>query len=221
LLARLKPPDSSAAPAWPQLEGTVKADSLILGPVTLTDATGALHILPTGAEITGLNADLLGGRIHGTGTIHPASGDRDKPAYTFEATLEKLDPEAVGDLADSHWRGGELNADGKVELSGFTEEDLVSSAHGTVHLDWKRGSVMPEREGDATPGELAHFDRWTADAEIANGAITLKDNVITLGSRKGAIKGAVTGALAFGDPATLTLVGAKETQAKRGTQAKR
>ncbi|MGA2049889.1 MAG: AsmA family protein, partial [Terracidiphilus sp.] len=60
LIARFRPADSSTAAAWPALEGTVKADSLILGPVTLTNATAMLRILDTGAEITGLEADLLG-----------------------------------------------------------------------------------------------------------------------------------------------------------------
>jgi hypothetical protein len=215
LIARLSSKKSSTDSAWPGAEGTAKAETLLLGPLTLHDATAALHLTDAGAEITSFDASLLGGRVHGTGAIHAAGPDRDKPAYAIEATFEKLNPVAVGELAGAQWRGGELNADGKVELSGFTREDLAASARGTLHLDWKRGSVAAEDEAGAVPAVLAHFDRWTADADIANGAITLKDNAVKVGSRKAAIKGAVTGALAFGDPATLTLAGPKETQARR------
>jgi hypothetical protein len=211
LLSRLSSKKSSAGATWPHAEGTVKAETLVLGPLTLHDATATLSLTDAGAEISGFDASVLGGQVHGTGAIHTPDGDRDKPAYTVEATLEKLNPEAVGELAGAHWRGGEMSVDGKVELSGFAVEDLASSAHGTLHLDWRHGSVASEGEAGAVPAALAHFDRWTADAEIANGAITLKDNIVKQGARKVA----VDGALAFGDPAKLTLDSPKVTQAKR------
>jgi hypothetical protein len=110
-----------------------------------------------------------------------------------------------------------MNADGRVELSGFTAEDLASSAHGMLHFEWKHGSMAAEGEAGEVPTELAHFDRWTADAEIANGAITLKDNALKQGVRKGKVEGA----LAFGDPAKLTLEAPKVTQAKREALARR
>ena len=211
LIARLSSKRSSTGTAWPHAEGTAKAETLVLGPLTLHDATAELRLTDAGAELASFDASLLGGRVHGTGTIHTPDGDRDKPAYSIEATLEKLNPEAVGELAGARWRGGEMNAGGKVELSGFAEEDLASSAHGTLHVEWRRGSVIAEGEAGAVPAALAHFDRWTADGEIANGTITLKDNAVKLGARKAA----VDGALAFGDPAKLTLATPKVTQAKR------
>ena len=41
LINRLRP---SSAPAWPQLEGTVKVASFVLGPVTLKDASADLAL---------------------------------------------------------------------------------------------------------------------------------------------------------------------------------
>jgi hypothetical protein len=217
LIARLSLTKSSKNSQWPRADGTARAETFLLGPLALHDASAALNLTDAGAEITRFDANLLGGNVHGTGAIHTPGGDRDKPAYTIEATLEKLNPEAVGELAGSHWRGGEMNGDGKVELSGFTSDDLASSAHGTLHFEWKRGSVAGEGEAGEVPSELAHFDRWTADAEIANGAITLKDNAVKQGARKVAMEGA----LAFGDPVKLTLEAPKERQAKREALARR
>jgi hypothetical protein len=217
LIARLSLTKSSTGLQWPHAEGTATAETLLLGPLTLNDATAGLSLKGNGAEITRFDATLLGGSVHGTGAIHTPGGDRDKPAYTIETTLEKLNPVAVGELAGSHWKGGELNADGKVELSGFTSEDLASSAHGSLHFEWKHGSVTAESGASEVPAELAHFVRWTANAEIANGAITLKDNVVKLGSRKGTIDGAI----AFGDPAKLTFAAPKETPGKREALARR
>jgi hypothetical protein len=55
LLERLRP---TMAPAWPRIEGTVKADALILGPVTLRQATASVSIAGNGAEVTSLEASL-------------------------------------------------------------------------------------------------------------------------------------------------------------------
>src|SRR6202021_2429669 len=127
----------SSSPAWPELEGTVKADSLALGPVTLVKASATVRIVKTGAEITGLDAEVLGGRVHGSGTLHTG----DKPDYALEGQFEKLVPEEVGTLLGLHWSGGMLDANGKVELAGFTDKDLTSSAKGTMHLAWRHGEM--------------------------------------------------------------------------------
>jgi AsmA protein len=184
LLKRLRPSDSSSAAAsWPQLEGTVQADSLILGPVTLRGASAGVRIVPTGAEITGLDADLLGGRVHGDGTLRKG----DKPAYAFTCHFEKLSPAAVGQLVNQRWSGKTFDADGKVNLSGYTEKDLAGSAKGTLHFEWKRGSV-----GGSAPAALNRFGRWSGDAEIANGKVTLGRNEALQGARKRAVEGGLT-----------------------------
>jgi hypothetical protein len=214
LIARFGPSSSSSAPAWPPLEGTVKADSLVLGPVTLTRASAALRILSTGAEITDLDADLLGGHVHGGGTLSAAS-DQAKPVYTLEGEFEKLSPAAVGQLLGLKWSGGVFQADGKVELSGFTYTDLAASAKGTVHFEWRHGFVAAQSgassETDAIPEPLTHFDQWTADADIANGTATLKDNEVQQGARRRAVEGTLT----FGDPPKVSFATPKETQAGR------
>jgi hypothetical protein len=209
----------------------VKADSLILGPVTLRQATATLRVLESGAEITGLDASLLGGSVHGTGTLHAAKSAQDKPTYTLEGQFEKLNPAAVGQLLDLRWSGGALNANGKMTLSGFTGEDLAESAKGTLHFEWRHGAVdapveakevgrriaqssalleRPPIPPATIPPALARFDRWTADAEIANGTITLKQNLVQQGWRKQPVDATVT----LGDPPTITFAAPGETLAK-------
>ena len=179
LINRLRP---SAAPVWPQLQGTVKAGSLVLGPVTLKDATAALHFQPTGVEITSLDAALLGGLLHGTGTL--VAGD--KPAYALEGSFEKLNPVEVGKILGESWRGGTFDASGKVELNGYTGEDLAASAKGALHFEWRHGVA-----GGTVPPALTRFDRWTADAAIAGGKMVLGQNEVAQGSRKHAVDATV------------------------------
>jgi hypothetical protein len=186
LIARLRP---SSGPAWPLLEGTVKADSVVLGPVTLQKATAALRILQDGAEITGLDAGLLGGNLHAAGTLHAPASNQDKPAYSLNGQFEKINPAALGQLLGMRWSGGTLNAAGKVDLSGFTGDDLSASAKGTLHFEWRHGSVAG---AGTVPAELTRFDRWDADAEIANGSLALRQSEVQQGVRKSAVEATVT-----------------------------
>jgi hypothetical protein len=220
LIDRLRP---SSAPVWPQLEGTVTADSLVLGPVIIQNPSAALRILQDGAEITGLDAGLLGGRLHGVGAFRIGGADKGKPTYTLEGHFEKLSPPAVGQLLGMRWSGDALDADGKIDLSGFTDKDLTNSAKGTLHFEWRHGAMSGQE--DIRPGvkaatsskaapvplELTRFDRWTADAEIAKGSITLKQNQVLQGGRKRAVGAVVT----LGDPPKMTFDTAKEAPAKR------
>ncbi len=186
LIDRLHP---ASAPVWPPFEGTVKADSLILGPVILKDATAELNILPSSVEITSLDATLLGGNLHAAGTLETG----DKPSYNLTGDFKKLNATAVGQLLGQNWRGGTFDANGKIELSGYTGADLAGSAKGTLHFEWRHGSVAPAAsEGGTFPVPLARFDRWTADSEIANGKITLGKNEVAQGGRKRAVEAAVT-----------------------------
>jgi hypothetical protein len=202
LLSRLRP---AAAPAWPQLEGTVRAESLILGPVTLHKPEATVSTLANDAEITAFDAVLLGGRVHGNGTLHTAASDKDKPSYALEGQFDKLSPQAVGQLLGMRSNGGAFDGNGKINLSGFTGDDLAASAKGALHFDWYRGAIAATSGSGTVPKPLARFDRWTADAEIANGALTLKDNQV----KRGASAVPVQAAVPLNDPPRIAFPAAK------------
>jgi hypothetical protein len=209
LLARLRPASSSPTLVWPQAEGTAKADSLILGPVTLRDATASLHTGPAGVEIADFRGALLGGQVYGTGALRTPATGQDKPAYTLEGRFEKLSPAAVGELLGLRWSGGAFDGSGKIELSGYTEKDLAASAKGALHFDWQHGAVSGPAAG--IPRALTRFDRWTADAEIAGGGIALKQNQIQRGGRKSEVAATVI----LGTPPRVAFSAPNETPATR------
>jgi hypothetical protein len=193
LLNRLHP---SAAPVWPRIQGTVKADSLLLGPVTLKGVSATIDLQPAATEITTLEATLLGGSLHASGRFE--SGD--KPYYELDGDLTRLDPAAVGLLLGEAWRGGTFAAKGKIQLSGFTASDLAGSARGTLHFAWHHGAIPAPA---TVPASLAHFDLWSADATIANGKISLDQNdqnQAVQGSHKHSIDASVT----LAEPAKVT-----------------
>jgi hypothetical protein len=204
LIARLTP---SQAPAWPQIEAAVTADVLRLGPIDLQDVSATLSVQPAQADITSFDARLLGGHIHATGTL--ASGD--KPVYAVEGTFEQLSAPAVCQLFAIQCTGGPMKGDGKIALSGFTDKDLAGSAKGTMHFDWLHGSVIADPDAPAVSA-LNRFSRWSADAEIAKGAVTLKQSQVQQGARKSTVDATIT----FGDPPKISFAALKPDQtAKR------
>jgi hypothetical protein len=206
LIQRLSP--SSPAPSWPELEGTVKADSLVLGPAQLEQPSATLHILNTGAEITAFDAGILGGRVRGAGTVNTGNAKPTRPEYALTETFEKLDPVAVGELLGQQWSGGDLNADGKIELTGFTGDDLASSAKGTLHFEWRRGTM--QRGTGMQDDSAARFGRWSGTAEIAGGKIALTENQMLVGGRTRKVEGSVQ----LEVPAKFTFAAPKDKQAK-------
>jgi hypothetical protein len=204
LLSRLRP---GSTPAWPQLEGAVRATALVLGPVTLKDAQASLAIKPDRTEIRSFNAGLMGGNVHLAGNVSPG----DKPKYKLNGEFEQLDAAELGRLLGMNCSGNAIEGTGEVELAGFTDRDLADSARGTLHFDWRRGAIGAGHTTEAPP-VLARFDRWTADAEIANGAMTLKKNEVQRGVRKQAVQGSVT----FGDSPNVTFGLPEDTRAAAG-----
>jgi hypothetical protein len=103
--------------------------------------------------------------------------------------------------------GSSFDGDGKVELAGFTDKDLGSSAKGTLHFEWKKGTIAA-RESKSTgsvPSLLTRFDHWTADAVIADGDVKLDGNRVQQGPRNGSVSASIK----FGDPPTVSFAPAK------------
>jgi hypothetical protein len=188
LLARIRP---AATPGWPKIEGTIQADALILGPATFDHVTARLRVREKDTEIGAFDAALLGGKFHAAGTMTPA----EKPEYKLEGRFEKVKAAELGKLLGMTWAGEGIDGNGQIELSGFTDQDLASSAKGSLHFDWRRGAITDAGDAELPPA-LARFDRWTADAEIAKGAITVTENVVQRGARKVAVEASAV----FGDP---------------------
>jgi hypothetical protein len=109
--------------------------------------------------------------------------------------------------------GRPLDATGKVQLAGFTDSDLGSSAKGTLHFDWRKGAITAHSSENAEPipASLIRFDSWTADADIADNKATLADNTVKTGARTAAIKATVT----FGVPPALTFGAPKPSAPKK------
>jgi hypothetical protein len=187
LLARLKP---NSTPAWPPLEGRLQIATLDLEPFTLNNISADFRVQAAGAEITSLDAGTLGGKVHLAASLTPG----EKPDYKLSGSFEKLNPAPVLQLLGMKGSGGPIDGTGHIELSGYSDKDLSASAKGDLHFDWKRG-VVAGLTDDPIPPALDRFDRFTSDATIANGAMTLGKNQVQRGQRKSAIEAKATFAI--------------------------
>jgi hypothetical protein len=93
----------------------------------------------------------------------------------------------VGQLLGLRSTGTAFNGNGKIALAGFTGDDLAASAKGALHFEWQRGTVVAA----GVPPELAKFDRWSGDAAIGNGALTLQENQVVRGGHTAQIQASV------------------------------
>lgn len=204
----------SSAPAWPPLEGTVQAKSLVLGPVTVEDSAAELEINADGAKITSFNGRLLGGQFEASGSFSRPDTDRGRPAYSLDATFTGLSAPAVGKLLGMRWSGGALNAKGKIDVAGLTARELAASAKGKLHFDWRNGAIesgsstqrphtgvttakfSANEIPDGIPPQLSRFTVLSGDAEIANGKVTLRDAEAVHGAQHRSVDAQLT----MGDP---------------------
>lgn len=197
---------SSADHKWPAFEGTLKVESLLLGPVTLDNASAELKVNPAQAEVTAFDAELFGGQVHLTGKVE----NSDKPVYSLEGQADGIEPAEFCRLLELKCTGRPIDATGKVQLAGFTDVDLGSSAKGTLHFDWKKGTVAgrSSETDEPVPASLARFDDWTADAEVANNGVKIGENAVKVGARSATVKAAVRfndrPSVSFGEPKVST-----------------
>ncbi|HVC47302.1 MAG TPA: AsmA family protein [Terracidiphilus sp.] len=188
LLARFQ---SSVSRAWPQAEGTVEADALTMGPFALQNVTATARTQAGEANVEGFHGELLGGTLQGSGSVTNGK----QPSYALEGSFDKLNSQAVCNLLELRCKGGTISGDGKLAFAGFAGEDVGATAKGTMHFDWRRGTLTA-MAGTAEPPALAHFDRWTGEAAIANGAMTLEQNQVQRGARAKPVQATIT----FGNP---------------------
>jgi hypothetical protein len=184
---------------WPVMSGTIRAESLVLGPVTLQQPSAKVKVSAASADFSELAASALGGQVKASGTVSWATGDQAAPGYSISAQFAGLSGAAAGQLLAARWTGGPINVDGKLDAAGFSAKDLAASAKGTLHFDWKHGGVTGQGAGpaDKAKGDLeqavpARFDAWSGDATIGGGTITPGENTLIAGGRKLAVQGTIT-----------------------------
>jgi hypothetical protein len=183
--------------SWPAMAGSVTIGALTLSTLTVRDVDTAVAINGNTLEIKSLSAKALDGSLHLQGTI-TALGSA--PGYKMEVKLDRATAAATAALFDEKWGPGTIDLAASVQFSGFGSAQLLSSATGTFHWDWRNGGLplaAPEAEGSVDslrPAQfsLAHFDDWSADGMIVKSALVLQRSRVANGKAFVPITGTIS-----------------------------
>ena len=209
---------SSDRPKLPEVTVSVQADSLLLGPALLLKPVIHMQFKPSEIVLEDIQTDLLGGSAKLTGHVAWTGA---KPEYTFEGSLNRLNPIAVGELVNAQWTGGSVSGSGSIKLSGLTAKDLQTSAVGNLRFDWLHGvlstaSIAAAASPDARVPEArsetkseakpeAKFDDWNGTVSIQGGKAQIGQNELVLGKRSSSMAGTIP----FAGPVKLSIVPAE------------
>ncbi len=157
---------------WPALDGSFHADALTLGRLSLRNANASISIAGGQATLKGIDAQALGGTLHGEGSMTLAGG---VPHYVLTSVVTRASASAAAAVFHENWGAGTISASSQLQLSGADAAELAASATGTFHAEWAHGGV-----GAQTP--LARFALWAGNGRVADQALTLSSGQIRSGS---------------------------------------
>jgi len=177
---------------WPALNGTVRAATFTLGPLTLHDASGEIHIEGRHIQFKSIEAHSLNGILQANGTMDATAST---PHYSFDAQLLHASATGLAALWHEPPLSGTISATTHLELSGYSTDDLAQSAQGTFHWDWTQGTT------NLVPAALTHFDHWSADGSIRNEQLIFDQSQIV----RGPVRQTVSGTISFDRKPNLTL----------------
>jgi hypothetical protein len=156
----------------PPIDATIRAATLQLARLSVRNASLVLHtgVLPTGdgaVLIDSLDGQMLGGRLHLSGTIGVSNG---APAYTIHALVTGAGAPQVAALWQQNWGPGTLGGSLDLQLSGLDAATLQSHAKGTFRASWLHGSL-----GTAVP----HFSSWDGTGLLGPGGIQIQHSSLS------------------------------------------
>ena len=174
---------------WPSLEGRLRVNQFELNTLILQNAAAQLKVKGRQVTLDSVDAKALGGNLHMKGNVDASS---DLPVYSLEGQVTNADASEIATLFEEKWGGGSINATAKLQLSGFSAEQLASSTEGKFHWDWTHGTLPVDAEASPELVPVAAFDRWTADGLIHKSLLTVSHSVLLHGSDEIPLAGTVS-----------------------------
>ncbi len=201
LLDRINP-SGGGDRSLPAFSGTVQIAALTMRTLIVHDLAASLSIGGNTVQIGSLTGRALDGSLHLSGAIDLSGA---APRYEIEAKLDHASASSAAALFQEKWGPGSFSLVSKLQLSGFDEKALASSAAGTFLVAWTKGGLpidaTPATDSEP-PGDIrnssarssfARFDSWVADGTIAQSTLNLGKSEIA----SGADVIPVTGTIAF------------------------
>jgi len=150
----------SPAPPWPRLIGTIHAETFTLGRLKLNNVRAAVTVHSGSVDLLSLDAGVLGGSAHATGSIQNSSGG---PKYALKLSCAGVKLAEAAGIFHEKWGTGSIDGQASLNLNGVS--GLAASASGDfswiVNGIWSGSTLAPLRHA------------WAASGTIANQTLTL------------------------------------------------
>lgn len=173
---------------WPRLTGTVQVGALAAGKLLVHDVQARVEIAGGSMRIQSFNGHLPKGTLHLGGTLDASGGT---PAYDLDVQVADASPSQIAALFGEHWGTGKLGFSAQLKMAGLTAQDLARSATGTLHWDWKNGSLALAKPPEPKQA-LAPFSDWHGDGAIGNSAIKTSQSLMVRGSHTLPVSGTLS-----------------------------
>lgn len=178
------------ATIWPQLSGTFQIGSLSMGKLVVHDAVGDAEIAGRSMQIRSLDGQMLNGSVHLAGKVDATGG---APNYEFNAEIRNASLTALAALSAEHWGSGAADFSAHWTMSGSDAQELIRSANGSLHWNWRKGSLAASVSSASTAApELMRFDDWSGDATIQDAGISIQQSVLTRGAEATPLSGTIS-----------------------------
>lgn len=200
----------SSSPEMPQAAGTITADTVSAGHLSLKNM--ALHVQLHGqtAKLIGLSASVFGGTLSGgrmeatttaasinndsAGLVHWGNGS---PSYELRLGFQGIEPNRLAAIWQERWGSGLASGHIELNTTGWTASELAQRATGRFKLLWKNGGLA--RAAAVTSSDdsrFARFQLWEAEGTIHDETLTLNRSRINF--KKTLPTQSATGTVTFG-----------------------
>lgn len=185
---------TGSSPELPEMTGTLNADVLSAGKVSMRNAVLKLQIKGRGAKLLAISGKIFNGALSGeelampanpsaAGNVVPAEtgsmrwGDG-APVYTLRATLQHIQPDSIAAIWHEHWGPGTANLKIDIKTQGWSASELARNAGGKFSLAWLHGDLSTSDPSSGTPASSEKFQQWDAKGTVRDQKLVLASSRI-------------------------------------------
>ncbi len=220
-LLNLINPWAGGSPPLPEVSGTLNADLVSAGRISLKNVSMKLRMEGHSAELLAITGRIFGGTLErangpieatapapdtsvqsGAGSVQWGNG---APVYMLRTKLERIQPNSVAAIWHEHWGRGTVNMEMDLKTQGWSAADLAQNASGKFSVAWLNGALSASIAAPSPSATaIEKFQRWNAEGTIRDGTLVLGSSEwvpqsgSTQGQKLSPASQSVTGTITFG-----------------------
>ena len=152
-------------------QGQLSTNKLVVKSVAAGHVGSTVKITPAGFSVTGITADLFGGKF--SGELH-SDFTEGTPSYRSNGKIQKLVMTNVAAAMKDGWASGAADVTYKGDAKGWNADELLASAAGEADFEWHDGALPHINVGD--DGKPLHFRLFAGTLKLSDGILTVSES---------------------------------------------